>query len=117
IHQNAAPDLILRQSFQTANKEFHVIDSYMRGIIVPYKAGEQVITRLCRDFGLQKNLIKEAQRYSVNLFEAQFMQLRKKGALHQVQEGVEIYYLESSYYSDEFGWSEERISDLKMLLV
>ena len=111
---HSAPDILLRQSFRTASGEFHVIDSPTRGILVPYEEGEKIIIELCRAFGLEKQgkLLKRAQRYSVNLFEYQFKKLSEAGAIKEVQEGAEIYYLNEQYYSKEFGWTHEPVSDM-----
>jgi CRISPR-associated endonuclease/helicase Cas3 len=115
-HQSV-PEILLRQSFRTASGEFHVIDSPTRGIIVPYADGEKVITELCGAFGIEKQgkLLKQAQRYSVNLFAYQFDKLLKASAIHEVQEGAEIYYLDKQYYSLEFGWSNEPVNNMDLL--
>jgi len=114
-HQGSSPDILLRQSFRSASGEFRVIDSPTRGVIVPYGDGENIITELCGAFGLEKQgkLLKQAQRYSVNLFDHQFRDLLKTGAIQEVQEDAGIYYLDERYYSQEFGWSEEPVSDMK----
>jgi len=115
-HQDAAPDILLRQSFRTASGEFRVIDSPTRGVIVPYEDGEKIITELCGAFGLEKQgkLLKQAQRYSVNLYDHQLNDLLKIGAIQEVQDAG-IYYLNEQYYSDEFGWSDEPVNDMKLL--
>jgi len=106
-----AINLPLRQSFQSAARTFQVIDSATRGIIVPYKDGEELITELSRASELEKQyeLIKKTQRYSINLFINDFDCLIERGAIHEVQEKSGIYYLDKEYYSDEFGWSENQI--------
>jgi len=117
-HQDAAPDILLRQAFRTANGEFRVIDSPTRGVIVPYKDGEKLITELCGAFGLEKQgkLLKQAQRYSVNLFDHDFKELLRTGAIQEVQPEAGIYHLNEQYYSEEFGWSKEPVSDSKTLI-
>ena len=116
---HSAPDILLRQSFRTANGEFRVIDSLTRGVIVPYKDGYKIITELCGAFGLEKQgkLLKQAQRYSVNLFTYQFDQLFKAGAIKEVQPEAGIYHLNEQYYSEEFGWSDEPVSDMTVNIV
>ncbi len=115
--QRADPDMLLRQSFRTANEEFCVIDSPTRGVIVPYGDGDKIITKLCGAFGLEKQgkLLKQAQRYSVNLFDRQLNDLLKIGAIQQVQDAG-MYYLDKQYYSKEFGWSVEPVSDMDVLI-
>jgi len=116
IH-HAAPDIVLRHSFRTANGEFRVIDSPTRGVIVTYEDGNKIIMELCGAFGLEKKgkLLKQAQRYSVNLFNYQFDALFKAKAIKEVQKGAEIYYLDKQYYSDEFGWSDKPVNRMDLL--
>jgi len=115
---HASPDILLRQSFRTANGEFRVIDSPTRGVIVPYKDGKQIITELCGAFGLEKQgkLLKQAQRYSVNLFDHQLRNLLEAGAIQEVQPGAGVYYLNEQYYSNEFGWSDGPVSEMETLI-
>ena len=110
------PDILLRQAFKSAAGEFRVIDSLTRGVIVPYKEGVEVVTELCRAFALEKQgkLLKRAQRYSANLFDHQLKKLLQAGAIQEVQEGAGIYYLNEQYYSEEFGWSDEPVSDMTL---
>jgi len=117
--RHSVPDILLRQSFRSANGEFHVIDSPTRGIVVPYKAGDELIKDLCSAFGLEKQgkLLKQAQLYSVNLFDHQFKILVEAGAIQEVQEGAGIYYLDKQYYSDEFGWSDKPVGDMEVLII
>ena len=117
-HQNSKPDMLLRQSFRTANEEFRVIDSFTRGVIVPYNEGEKIITDLCRETQLmyQGVLLKKAQRYSVNLFDYQFKSLVKTGAIQEIKEGKGIYYLDKQYYSYEFGWSDKPVNNMDTLI-
>lgn len=114
MHQGNNPDMLLRQSFRSASAEFRVIDSYTRGVIVPYKEGKNIIIELCSEFEIEKKskLLKQAQRYSVNLLDHQFANLRQIGAIQEVQENVGMYYLDEQYYSIEFGWSEEPVNNM-----
>jgi CRISPR-associated endonuclease/helicase Cas3 len=116
-HQGSSPDILLRQSFRSASREFRVIDSPTRGVIVPIGKGRRIITELCGAFGLEKKgkLLKQAQRYSVNLFDHKLNDLLKIGAIQEVQDSG-IYYLDKQYYSEEFGWSEEPVSDMDVLI-
>jgi CRISPR-associated endonuclease/helicase Cas3 len=116
IHQSA-PDIAFRQSFQTAAKSFQVIDSPTRGVVVPYKEGEELIKDLCGAFELEKQykLLKRAQRYSVNLFSHEFDKLFEIGAIHEVQEGAGIFYLEKQYYSEDFGWGKQIVNSMEFL--
>jgi len=109
----ATPDIPLRQSFQSAGRAFHVIDSVTRGVVVPYgEVGKAVIADLCSAPELEKQykLLKKAQRYSVNLYDHQFEKLSKIGAIQEVQQGTGVYYLNEQYYDAEFGWSDEPVN-------
>jgi CRISPR-associated endonuclease/helicase Cas3 len=113
------PSLAFRQSFQTAAREFRVIDSPTQGIVVPYKNGGEIILDLCGTLEIDKlyPLMKRAQRYSVNLFTHDFNRLFKAGIIREVQEGAGIFYLDDQYYSNEFGWSGESVNEMKIPIV
>lgn len=121
-HQGAAPDILLRQSFRTANGEFNVIDSPTRGVIVPYGEGCEIITALCGDIDIHQKrvLLKRAQLYSVQLYsgrkgqKGQFEDLKEKGAINQIKDD-EIYYLVPHHYSDEFGWSDGPVKGMELI--
>lgn len=99
---------LLKQSFMTAAKAFKAIDSPTQAVIVPYdKAGKDLVAELCGvaiDFDVKKyrQLLKKAQRYSVNVFPNVWRQLLAEKAVNEIQhEG--IYFLDEKYYSKEFG--------------
>jgi CRISPR-associated endonuclease/helicase Cas3 len=109
--------MLLKQSFRSANGEFRVIDAPTRGVIVPYAEGKQIINTLCGAFCLEKQreLLKQAQQYSVNLFSYQFDEMCMKGAIREVQNGAGVYYLNEQYYSKEFGWDNKPVSLMSLL--
>ncbi|MBX3038556.1 MAG: CRISPR-associated helicase Cas3' [Anaerolineales bacterium] len=109
----------LKQSFMSASKMFRVIDSLTIGVIVPYGEGKEIITDLCGDIDIRqkRELLKRAQRYSVQLFRGkygQFEKLKEKGAIQQIKDD-EIFYLVSNYYDDVVGWSEESTGNEELL--
>lgn len=113
---NSFPVFPFKQSFQTASKIFNVIDSKTRGVIVPYgQEGQQIVNELCSVAEIEKQfkLIKRAQKYSVNLFEDEFKQMIKNQAIHEVQEGAEIFYLNEQYYDKQLGWCNEIVNKMK----
>ncbi|WKZ38399.1 MAG: CRISPR-associated helicase Cas3' [Anaerolineales bacterium] len=114
-----APELAFPQSFQSAAKAFRVIDSPTRGVVVPYQEGDEIIKDLCRAPELEKEykLLKRAQRYSVNLFQRDFDNLYKAGAIYEVQKGAGVFYLDKQYYSKYFGWSEEPVNPMEVQIV
>jgi CRISPR-associated endonuclease/helicase Cas3 len=117
---NATLDIPFKQSFQTASKAFRVIDSLTQGVIVPYgNEGEEIIKDLCGAYDLKKqvDLIKKAQRYSVNLFSHQFKKLTEIHAIQEVQKGSGVYYLDSQYYSEQFGWSDDAVNGMETIIL
>ena len=95
-----------------------MIDENTQGVIVPYGEGKELINDLCGASDLEKQfeLIKKAQRYSVNMFTREFNEMAKNHAIHEVQEGVGIYYLDNEYYNNEFGWSKDSTNGMETLI-
>ncbi|ACM21759.1 CRISPR-associated nuclease and helicase Cas3 [Geotalea daltonii FRC-32] len=113
-----APSLYLRQSFMSAARAFKAIDSPSQGVIVPYGAGERIIADLSASgFDDKGRLLKEAQRYSVNLFPYELEKLKEQRRLYEVWSGSGIYCLDERHYSEEFGVSMEPVADMKLLIV
>ena len=115
-NHEALPPLPLKQSFQSAAKAFYAIDSPTRGVIVPYgKEGDDIVNQLCEADMLEKqyDLLKAAQRFSVNLYPYEFEEMRD--AIREVQRESGIYYMDYQYYSNEFGWSKEIVTEMKNL--
>lgn len=101
-----APEIYFRQSFMTAAKVFQSIDSPTRGIIVPHAEGKSIIAELCAASEVEKQyrLLREAQRYSVNLYPHELKILdEQENAIYEIQEGTGIYYLDERYYSPDLG--------------
>lgn len=114
---SSMPQLILRQSFMTAAKLFQAIDSCTQGVIVPYEEGTRTIDELCttKDLETQYRLLKEAQRYSVNVYSDQFNRLIQQKIIHEAQKGVGIFYLDKQYYSVKYGLSEKIVNEMENL--
>lgn len=119
-NKQQAPSLFLRQAFKSAAIAFKVIDTSTQGVIVPYgEEGHRMITELCAAFdpGKQFDLIKAAQRYSVNLFPQTIKTLCDNRAIFEVQAGSGILYLQSEFYSSDFGVSDEIVNEMEFLNV
>ncbi len=105
--------ILLRQSFMTAGKVFKAIDSATQAVIVPYgDEGKYIIAELGRvakefDVKTYRKLLKQAQQYSVNVFPNVWKRLQEENAVHEIQPGEEIYWLDEQYYSNEFGLSDK----------
>jgi len=115
----SVPNIPFKQSFQTAAKSFHVIDSATQGVIVPYgEEGNQIIIDLCGSYDLQEQykLLKKAQRYSVNMFPNEFKQMAERKAIKEIYDGTGIFHLDKQYYSEKFGWQNEEINKMETLI-
>lgn len=110
--------ILLQQSFMTAGKAFKAIDSPTQAVIVPYgEEGKRLIAELCRvakefEAAHYRKLLRKAQQYSVNVFPNVWQQLLGEEAVHETQPGEGIYYLDSRYYSREFGLSDKPCSSM-----
>lgn len=99
-------NLYLRQSFMSAAKAFKSIDAPTRGVIVPYgHEGEELINKMKGTYLVEKqfDLLRQARQYSVNVFSHDLQKLLDDGAVREIQEGIDILYLDSLYYYDDFG--------------
>ncbi|NOY73960.1 MAG: CRISPR-associated helicase Cas3' [Gammaproteobacteria bacterium] len=105
--------LLLQQSFMTAGKVFKAIDSPTQAVIVPYgDEGKNLIAdlgRVAKEFDVKtyRELLKKAQKFSVNVFPNVWNRLQNENAVHEIQPDEDIYYLDEKYYSDEFGLSDK----------
>ncbi len=102
----SAPPLYLRQSFKSAGDVFKVIDAPTEGVIVPYgEEGKRIIAALCAVQSLEetRKLLRDAQRYSVNLFPRDMEKLIHLGCSYETQKGSGIFYLDERYYSKDMG--------------
>ena len=119
IYGKNPEDMNLNHSFATAGKVFKAIDAPTRGIVVPFgDEGKQIINDLCSAFEVEKQykLLKQAQRFSVNLFPYRFDKLYDAGAIKEVQAESGIYFLSTQFYDNDFGVSDESIKPLELLI-
>lgn len=102
----------LQQSFADAAKHFKAIDAPTVGIITPYGEGQEIINELCgldryTERDRMRELLARAQKFSINIYENLFNELRSLEAILEAQHGLEIYYLKQEYYLNESGLSVE----------
>ncbi|MEC6898234.1 CRISPR-associated helicase Cas3' [Photobacterium piscicola] len=115
----------LEQSFMEAGNIFKAIDAPTQAIIVNYQSSnelsndqlttEEIIIALCSkdkvfDAELYFQALKQAQKYSVNVFPNVFEKLLKNQAIYETQPGSGIYCLHEQYYDDAFGLSTEVVN-------
>ncbi len=110
------PKIPFKQSFKSAAKNFWVIDSCTRGVIVPFTdEGKNIITNLCGSHyrGNEFQILRDAQRYSVNLFEFEFEKLNQNSAIFETQKYSGIFYLDAQYYSYQTGLNLNPINPME----
>lgn len=113
---------LLRQAFMEAGKQFKAIDAPTQAVIVQYGEGRDLVTKLCsvaKEFDAHRyyQLLRQAQKYSVNVFPNVWRKLQEQEAVHEIQPGHGIYYLDEQYYSEEFGLSDQIVSMQSFLSV
>ena len=106
---------ILGQSFSAAAKIFKSIDSTSKSILVPYKDGEGIIAALCSSDLLYKKyeLLRKAQRFSVNIFPHTERELIQKNALYPIQDSG-MFALKPNFYCNEQGVSAQSGQKLRL---
>jgi CRISPR-associated endonuclease/helicase Cas3 len=108
---------LLQQSFAHAAALFQPIDAPTQGIIVPYKRGNDIIAELASASGVhkKKSLLREAQRYSVNIYPRMMEQLCRKNAIVDLPEtGVKC--LKEGWYSDTIGVCTESVGKMSIFV-
>ncbi|PSW75492.1 CRISPR-associated helicase/endonuclease Cas3 [Photobacterium sp. GB-50] len=123
IEQHNLPRL--EQSFMEAGNIFKAIDAPTQAIIVDYQSSDghvdaqptakDIINTLCskdKKFDAESyfQALKQAQKYSVNVFPNVFEKLLKTQAIYETQPGSGIYCLNEQYYDDAFGLSTEIVN-------
>ncbi len=135
---------VLEQSFMEAGKLFQAIDAPTQAVLVPYCpyhegelnpvtfdqdlleqnpviSGKDLITELCRcekEFSSANyyQLLRQAQKYSVNVFPNIWKKLIEEDAIQEIQPGAGVYYLKEEYYDGDFGLSTEPVSLMSNLI-
>jgi CRISPR-associated endonuclease/helicase Cas3 len=113
--------LNLKQSFMTAGNAFKAIDAPTYSVIVPYGKGNELIKDLCEippkfDAKRYYDCLKQAQKYSVNVFPTVWRKLLEQQAVSKIQ-GEGVYYLDERYYSPEFGLSTEPVGKFETIIL
>ena len=94
----------LKQAFHTAGSLFHVINEDARAVIVPYGAGEAIISALLSQSDMKQRalLLQQAQQYSVNVYDSMLEQLQVKGAIYPLGD-TGAFALKAEYYDAQQG--------------
>ncbi|NJM37586.1 MAG: hypothetical protein HC845_06850 [Akkermansiaceae bacterium] len=116
---NASPPIFMRQSFASAGSRFEVIDAPTEGIITPYNdEAHQLIGSLCskqRVPAATRALLKQAQRYSVNIFSSDKAKLIGLNAIIETYPESGIYYLKDRFYTETYGVTMDESGSLAFL--
>lgn len=105
-------------SFETAAKYFEVIDSKTHSVLVPYLKGKELIAELYNGERLENvtHFLREAQQYTVNVFDHELNQLIQNGLLEKVEfKNSSIYIAKASVYDDRYGLSVEGEASLSLM--
>jgi|LSQX01.1.fsa_nt_gb CRISPR-associated endonuclease/helicase Cas3 len=91
--------LNLRYKFKTASEMFKVIDNNTKTILVPYKEGKNLISKLVSNssYDNKKKTLDNLGQYSVNIYDNMFEALKKAGGI-VADERYGIYILKDFYY-------------------
>lgn len=114
---------LLKQAFMEAGKQFKAIDAPTQAVIVQYgEAGKQLVAELCsvaKEFDAHRyyQLLRKAQKYSVNVFPNVWQKLIAEDGVHEVQPGHGIYFLDERYYHPDFGLSTEPVNTVTPMVV
>ena len=99
----------VKQSFATAGRNFSPIEIDARTVLVPYKEGKKIIANLCSSefkkspINYRRALLKQAEYFSVNVFQNVFVELENSGGLGTIDIGDDehiIYFVKELFYSD-----------------
>lgn len=111
---------LLMQSFMEAGRQFKAIDAPTQAVIVQHSEGRQIVIDLCAlhpDALRQRyDLLKKAQKYSVNVFPNVWQQLQEAQAVMAVPCCDGVYYLEKRHYSEAFGLSTDQVVQMDTLI-
>lgn len=103
-HHNRRIPLLMVSSLRTAAENFYVIKDITRSVLVPYGRGKELIAQLdsARSIEDLSRLFREAQHYSINIYDQEFQSLEREKQLNYYLEG-QIIALNESSYDKEFG--------------
>lgn len=98
------PPLFLANSYKTAAEHFQVIDDQTTSVIVPYEKGKEIIADLSSAGTIDDltRLLREAQQYSVNVYDEELRQLERHGGVLSGLDG-KVLMLSEGAYNEEFG--------------
>jgi CRISPR-associated endonuclease/helicase Cas3 len=112
-------NIYFRQSFKKAAEAFKAIDAPTQGIVVPYSVrGKEIVADLFSQFAVEQQfkLLKQAQRFTVNVFPNVLKILLDERAVREVPELGILVLSDPRYYHAEFGLSAEIVKEFDNLM-
>lgn len=104
-NKGARPKLFNVNSIRTAAEHFRVINNQTTAVLAPYdEEGKRLIARFNGEASIAElsRLMRQAQRYTVNLFLFEVDQLSENGGIQRLADGQMLALTESAY-SEKFG--------------
>lgn len=102
--QSSADDPVFEAStqldFPKASEKCCLVRENTRSVLVKWGRGEALIEKLKREHHLTADECREAQRYSVNLYEGEFQNALAQGHVYQIDENWNFYVWNSHYDKD-----------------
>ncbi len=87
-------------NFPKAAKECQLVGNETRAVLVKWKRGADLAEKLEKEKHLTAAECREAQRYSVNLYQSEFFDAQAKGYLYQPAEDWNFWVWNSDYDDD-----------------
>ncbi|HHW45390.1 MAG TPA: CRISPR-associated helicase Cas3' [Clostridiales bacterium] len=99
---------IIPHAFRSAGENFRVIENNTKSVVVEFGESENLIQAYRKEpnkvFTKEKGrILKELQKYSVDLYEWQIKKLSEQKALYPLDEETGVIILAQNYYSQEVG--------------
>jgi CRISPR-associated endonuclease/helicase Cas3 len=97
-------DLSAKFDFPEAAKACRLVGEDTRSVLVKWRHGEELVTKLRREKHLSSDEWRCVQRFSVNLYMGEFLQAQARGYIVEVIEGAWFW---NSKYDDDLGACHE----------
>ncbi|WP_100487134.1 CRISPR-associated helicase/endonuclease Cas3 [Sporolactobacillus pectinivorans] len=117
VHNGKTLPLILLSSLRTAAENFYVIKNTTKSVIVPFGDGKDLIVQLSSAESIEdlNELLREAQHYSINVYDQELQRLEQGGQIAYYLDG-QVLALKESSYSNEYGLDVQGESGLSLLI-
>jgi CRISPR-associated endonuclease/helicase Cas3 len=95
-------DLSAKFDFPAAAQACSLVGDETRAVLVKWKRGAELAEKLRREKHLTADECRQAQRYSVNLYQSEFFTAQARGYIYQPAENWD-FWVWNSDYSDDLG--------------